>query len=113
MFASQLDEAITNCVSIDDFDVATVMDMISFMYEGIISSSSKESLVALLDCAEKYEISELKVLVLEKMIGSLSAENAVEFAAASTKYGTDPGTKAALFEYCKPLSFYEKTYSLV
>ena len=101
MFASQLDEASTNCVNIDDFDVETVMDMISFMYEGIIGSSSKKSFVALFDCDEKYEISELKVLVLEKMIGSLSPQNALEFAAASTKYGADQGAKSTLFEYCK------------
>ena len=101
MFASPLEESATNTVTIEDFDCGTVKDMVSFMYEGKINSTSANALVALLDCAEKYEISELKIQVLEKMVGTLTPENASEFAAASLKYQADEQTRTRLFEYCK------------
>ena len=101
MFALPLEESTTNTIRIEDFPAETVKDMISFMYEGTFNSASTNSLVALLDCAEKYEICELKALVLKKMIESLSPQNAVEFAAASAKYEADANTKKQLFDYCK------------
>ena len=105
-----MEEAASRRIVIDDFEPEAVGRMIDFIYKGTLFSQeetpSDESIIELLDCAEKYEITDLKKEVLHQICYRLTVNNAIEYAKAVKTFNGDYVTLTKILEFCKKYTHY-------
>ncbi|TGZ51688.1 Protein roadkill [Temnothorax longispinosus] len=83
MLKSKMSETQNNYVTIEDIDYETVREMLRFMYTGKVENlEDLEKIINLFFAADKYELTELKVMC-EK---TLSTRITVEYAAEILKF---------------------------
>lgn len=78
MFKLPMQENLENYVEINDFNQNVVVEMLRFMYTGILSEFAG-SIEDLLAAADKYGIERLKTLCCAHLVKSLSAKTAVNY----------------------------------
>ena len=74
MLATDMTEARTNRIQVDDFDGQVVKQLVRYIHTGAIDDSLATSDLDLLFIAEKYDVEGLKFLALVRLQKSLSID---------------------------------------
>ena len=74
MFAADMEEAKSKCVSVEDFDDNVVEQFVCYIHTDTVDESLEVSARELLMIADKYDVSGLKNLAQKRLIKSLSIE---------------------------------------
>jgi speckle-type POZ protein len=77
MLTSNMKEAATNTVEIEDIDSKTMQEFLRFIYCEEFKDFKAVS-NDLLYAAEKYEVNQLKEICIEELAANVSAENVIE-----------------------------------
>jgi speckle-type POZ protein len=98
MLTSNMKEAATNTVEVDDLDSTTMRELLRFIYCGEVQDL-KENVKDLIYAAEKYEVNQLKEICIEELAANVSEENVIEtLIIADQVSGTEK-----LIEACIPI----------
>jgi hypothetical protein len=98
MLTSNMKEAATNTVEVDDFDSTTMRELLRFIYCGEVQYLN-ENAKDLIYAAEKYEVKHLKEICIEELAANVSEENVIEtLIIADQVSGTEK-----LIEACMPI----------
>jgi speckle-type POZ protein len=96
MLTSNMKEATTNTVKIEDFDSKTLRELLRFIYCGQVQDL--EAVAGnLVHAAEKYDLDELKKICIEQLAENVLGENVVEtLIIADQVSGTEKLVKACV-----------------
>ena len=107
MLDTDMKEANSGRIKIEDVAPLTLERMLDFMYTGKLfptgQSVTAALIIQLLHCADKYEMDEMKESVLAQMKSSLSTANALEFTQAAQLYGASMRFLDEYMEFLKKL----------
>jgi len=80
MWSHEMSEKRTKCVDIDDLDVASVRDMVKFMYTGklLTELENNDVTVALLKTAHRYEVADLVAECIQALTNNLTEALALD-----------------------------------
>jgi speckle-type POZ protein len=77
ILTSNMKEAATNIVKVDDFDSKMMRKLLRFIYYGEVQDLAKIA-KDLIYAAEKYEVNQLKEKCIEELVKNVSEENVIE-----------------------------------
>lgn len=92
-------ESITNEVDIPDVEAIVMKLVLQYIYSGQVDLQ-ESNLIEVLDCAEKYDLSGLKILCFNKMCNFITEENVGMIALKMHLYNGDPDLKMKVLEFC-------------
>ncbi|KAG8177251.1 hypothetical protein JTE90_028207 [Oedothorax gibbosus] len=75
MLNCEMQEKLTNCVKITDFDASTVRMMLHYIYCGEVEGLTSEISIQLYSAAEKYNLQDLKDICVEYLSNNISVDN--------------------------------------
>ncbi|KAG8195422.1 hypothetical protein JTE90_013879 [Oedothorax gibbosus] len=75
MLNCEMEEKLTNCVKITEFDPPTVTKMLDYIYCGQVEDLTPEVALQLYSAAEKYNLQDLKDICAEYLSTNLSVDN--------------------------------------
>jgi hypothetical protein len=101
MLESNMLEASTHRIFIDDVGPEPLKAFLDFIYTGSFGSPSDPMILEILYCAEKYDVKELIHAAMVYMLEHVSPENAVRFTAAALRDHTDEQVKQQFVERFK------------
>ena len=97
-------ESMKNEIHLEEMSSQNAELMLQFIYKGTLDNIPKElnQLLDLIDCAERFDLDELKTKCFFKIFssGSLTLENASTIALATEKYRARPEFIDAIQDYC-------------
>ena len=97
MFQSNMKEMETKIVTINDFKVEVISEMLNYIYTGTVSSNDiSEISLELLAAADKYQLDLLKDICEESLCSKLEVTNCVELFVVGDMYQTFKLRKMAL-----------------
>ena len=110
MLETDMKEAASGRIKVDDVGPAAVEQLLAFNYNGKFTANdgsnteiSDDLITELLHCADKYEIPEMKQDLFVQMLSKGSAENAVKFFNAAELYGAEESLLREILDFCKKL----------
>jgi len=77
LFASDMKEAVSKTITIEDADVDSFKELLKFIYSGDLPKDIDGSPETYLPLAEKYDLPDLKTCCIQAMALNLTSENAV------------------------------------
>lgn len=105
MLGTDMKEAASGQIHIEDVRPEVIQQMLDFVYVGKISSQeealSDDSVIQLLYVAEKYGITKMKKEVLNHMCLKLTVDNVIRYVGAFKLYDAGELTLAQAFDFCK------------
>lgn len=101
MFVSNMKEARTNIVYINDIKAEIFEEMLRFIYTGKVSEYFQVFALELFEAAHKYEIEDLMEICKNAISENLSDENAADFLNMAVVYDFDENLKKEAFSLLK------------
>ena len=99
MLASDMLEQATNLIRITDLDPEVVQEMLTYIYSGTIPNIAEADMAEnLLNCAEKYQLKELKQICCSELVKRLNSDNAIDMLCKAHMYNVDSLKKACIFK---------------